>query len=120
MYSLYGLCEIATSLFAKIELTEELVAKNLKQMRELQRRGIKFDYYCIDTGWNDPLGDLKTFYPAHFPNGPEKSLKEIRDLGMKPLLWISPAAGPAVFRGGVANPRVPPDSESNVGTWGFF
>ena len=120
MYSLYGLCEIATSLFAKIELTEPLVMQSARRMRELQGRGIKFDYYCIDTGWNDPVGDLKTFHPANFPNGPDQALKAVRDLDIKPLLWISPAAGPAVFRGGVANPLVPPGGEDNVGVWGMY
>ncbi len=120
MYSLYGLCEIATSLFEKIELTEPLVTKNLDRLRQLQARGVKFDYYCIDTGWNDPVGDLKTFHPANFPGGPEKSLKTVRELGMKPLLWISPAAGPAVFRAGVTNPLVPPGGEDNNGTWGYY
>jgi hypothetical protein len=120
LYSLYGLCEIATSLFAKVELTEPLLMQSIDEMRELQGRGIRFDYYCIDTGWNDPVGDLKTFHPANFPNGPDKALKEVRDLGMKPLLWMSPAAGPAVFRAGVANPLVPPGGEDNVGVWGMY
>jgi hypothetical protein len=39
---------------------------------------------------------------------------------MKPLLWMSPAAGPAVFRAGVANPLVPPGGEDNVGLWGMY
>jgi hypothetical protein len=119
MYSLYGLCEIATGLYTKVELTEPLVMNSVKQLRDLQAREIRFDFYCIDTGWNDPLGNLKTFHPANFPKGPESALKAVRDLGMKPLLWMSPAAGPAVFRAGLDNPLVPYGGESNNGTWGF-
>jgi hypothetical protein len=94
--------------------------QSVEQMRALQKRNINFDYYCIDTGWNDPVGDLKKFHPANFPNGPEKSLKAVRELGMKPLLWMSPGAGPAVFRAGVQNPIVPPGGEDNNGTWGSY
>ena len=113
MYSLYGLCEIATSLYQKVELTEPLVLKNIEQLTALQGRGIKFDYYCIDAGWNDPRGDLKTFHPANFPHGSDRTFKEIHDLGMRPLLWISPAQGPAAFRFDVVNPMLTP--EDNIG-----
>jgi hypothetical protein len=118
LYSLYGLCEIATGLFEKIELTEKLLLGSIQTMRQLQAREIKFDYYCIDTGWNDPLGDLKTFHPANFPHGGEKSLEQIRELGMKPLLWISPAQGPPAFRPGVQNPLLKP--EDNIGASWFL
>lgn len=120
MYSLYGLAEIATGLFEKIELTEPLVMKNVDQMRDLQKRDIKFDYYCIDTGWNNPEGDLKDFHPTNFPNGPAKALGAIHELGMKPLLWISPACGPTVFRPGVGSPVVPQGGEDNTGIWGYY
>jgi hypothetical protein len=117
MYSLYGLCEIATGLFEKVELTEPLVMKNIEQMAALQKRDIKFDYYCIDTGWNDPNGDLKTFHPVNFPNGPDKALKGVRDLGMKPLLWMSPAQGPIAFRG---SSNVLLGEENNIGAVWFL
>jgi hypothetical protein len=120
MYSLYGLCEIASGLYPPVELTEGLVLKSVDQLRGLQSRGVRFDYYCIDTGWNDPAGDLKTFHPANFPHGEEKTLSEVRGLGMKPLLWMSPAAGPAVFRGGVANRILDPGGASNSGKWGYY
>lgn len=118
MYSLYGLCEIATSLYQKVELTEPLVQKNVEQLTTLKRRGIRFDYYCIDTGWNDPRGDLKQFHPTNFPRGSDQTFKTIHDLGMKPLLWISPAQGPAAFRFDVVNPLL--NLEDNVGASGFM
>lgn len=120
MYSLYGLCEIASGLYPPVELTEGLVMKSVEQLRALQSRGIRFDYYCIDTGWNDPAGDLKTFYPKNFPHGEAKPLAAVRELGMKPLLWMSPAAGPAVFRGGVSNRILDPGGASNSGKWGYY
>ena len=91
---------------------------NLKLITAMQKRGIKFDYYCIDTGWNDPLGDLKQFHPKNFPHGGEASLKAVRDLGMKPLLWISPAQGPPAFRFGTQNPLLKPDD--NIGAGWFL
>ena len=118
MYSLYGLCEIASSLNPTIELTESLVQGNLKQITVMRKRGIKFDYYCIDTGWNDPQGDLKQFHPKNFPHGGEASLKAVRDLGMKPLLWISPAQGPPAFRFGTTSPLLKP--EDNIGAGWFL
>lgn len=115
MYSLYGLAEIATGLFPKVELTDALLTQSIDRMRELKKRNITWDYYCIDTGWNDPHGDLKSFHPGNFPNGGERQVKEIRDLGMKPLLWISPAQGPAAFRPEAHHPTLPAGGEDNVG-----
>lgn len=118
MYSLYGLCEIATGLYEKVELTEPLVMKNLEQMTDLQKLDIKFDYYCIDTGWNDPSGDLKQFHPVNFPHGSDETFKKIHDLGLKPLLWMSPAQGPPAFRFGTPNAHLKP--EDNVGAGWFL
>lgn len=118
MYSLYGLCEIASGLYPPIELTEKLVMGSIDQLAAMKKRGIEFEYYCIDTGWNDPKGDLKTFHPANFPNGPEKALAGVRDLGLKPLLWISPAQGPPAFRFGTQNPLLKP--EDNIGASWFL
>lgn len=97
LYSPYGICEIAGA-HDTIEFTDDMLQDNLDQVEALQERGVRFEYYGIDTGWNNPVGDLTDFYPQHFPNGPEKGLARIKALGMKLTLWVSPGGGPGAFR----------------------
>ncbi|HZZ42959.1 MAG TPA: hypothetical protein VFE58_08475 [Tepidisphaeraceae bacterium] len=118
MYSLYGLCEIASGLYPRIELTESLLLNSIDQLTSFKKRAITFDYYCIDTGWNDPAGDLKNFHPANFPHGADKAFQAIHAIGLKPLLWISPAQGPPAFRFGTPNSFIKP--EDNIGASWFL
>lgn len=106
LYSAYGSYDSAGS--APTEGTEQLLLENLDQLERLQGRGIAFDYYAIDTGWNNPRGDLKDFDPDRYPGGPDRILARLRELGMKPGLWVSPSHGPAVFRPAVKRPDLAP------------
>ena len=106
LYSPYGIYDYAGT--EPTEVTEQLILDNLDRLEKLQERGITFDYYAIDTGWNNPTGDLKDFDPRNFPAGPARILARIRDLGMKPGLWVSPSHGPAAFRPDVIIPQWDP------------
>jgi len=85
------------------DVTEEIVLASLDNLEALQKRGVCFDYYFIDTGWSNLHGDLRDFDPRNFPDGPERLVKRIHDLGMKFGLWFSPTGGPMAFRPEIEN-----------------
>ncbi len=106
LYSPYGIYDFAGS--EPTDVTERLLLDNLDHLQGLRARGIAFDYYDIDAGWSDPVGDLTDFDPHNFPSGPATVFARIRDVGMKPMLWMSPSYGPAAFRPAVAAQRLAP------------
>lgn len=67
------------------ELTAELVAENLQQLRELRDAGADFDVYMIDDWW-EPT-DLAHFRTRTFPTGATPIGRAIREAGMEPGLW---------------------------------
>ena len=108
-YDIYGVYDNA-GLMNPTEVTEELVLDNLDDLERLQKRGIYFDYYFIDTGWSNHRGDLKDFDPSRFPKGPAKIVEQLRKLGMKIGLWVSPSAGPMAFVSAAGNPVLDPSA----------
>lgn len=119
MFHCYGIHDIA-GIEEPTDLTGEMLQENLAALEELCRRGIRFDRYWIDTGWYNPLGDLKDFDPRFFPDGPGRVFQRIRALGMAPGLWTSPASGPMGFHAGAPNPHLtsPADMCLAEGKWG--
>ncbi len=107
LYDVYGWHDIA-GIDHPTPVTEELVQRSLDALAEFQKRGITFDFYDIDTGWNNPDGDLTDFDPRLFPSGPEPIVQRIHDMGMKFGLWVSPAAGPMAFHPDAHNPALAP------------
>jgi hypothetical protein len=67
------------------ELTADLVAENLKQLRDLRADGGAFDVYMIDDWW-EPT-DLGAFRRRTFPDGHTPVAGAIRYSGMEPGLW---------------------------------
>ena len=104
-YNSYGIYDVA-SVEEPTYMTENMIMNNLADLETFRARGISFDYYYLDTGWNNPLGDLQDFNPKHFPNGPARVLERISELGMKVGLWTSPSSGAAAFIPGVFDPRL--------------
>ncbi len=105
LYDVYGWHDIA-GIDNPTPVTEELVQRSLDVLAEFQKRGIAFDYYVIDTGWNDPEGDLRDFDARNFPSGPAPIAARVAQMGMKFGLWVSPAAGPMAFHPGARNPAL--------------
>jgi len=101
-FNSYGIYDVA-SIENPTYMTEESIFESLDHLQRLKERGVNFDYYYLDTGWNNPSGDLIDFDPVNFPNGPSQVLEKIDSLGMKVGLWTSPAGGPAAFYPGVFN-----------------
>lgn len=70
-------------------LDDEQTLDVLDLLAEWQRKGIRFDYFTLDTGWVDPSSDLKRFRPIAYPNGPAEVIERIGALGMKLGLWFA-------------------------------
>jgi hypothetical protein len=70
-------------------LNDVEMLETMELLEKWQKRGIKFDYYVPDVGWQDWTGDLTRFWPHGFPEGPGKVIKRVNELGMKWGLWFA-------------------------------
>jgi hypothetical protein len=107
LYDVYGWHDIA-GIDNPTPVTEALVQRSLDVLAQFQERGITFDYYDIDTGWNNPDGDLRDFDARLFPSGPAPIVQRVQQMGMRFGLWVSPAAGPMAFHPDAMNPALLP------------
>src|SRR2546421_956137 len=48
-------------------------------LEKWQKKGVRFDYFTLDTGWVDPNSDLTRFRPTCYPNGPGKIVARVKD-----------------------------------------
>jgi hypothetical protein len=74
-------------------LDDEQTLEVLGHIAQLQKRGVNFDYFTLDTGWVDPASDLTQFKPTAFPHGPESVIRRIRSLHLKFGLWFATSWG---------------------------
>lgn len=95
-------------------LCDNQMLDTLKLLGKWQKRGVKFDYYVPDVGWQDWTGDLTRFWPQCFPEGPMKVIKRVNELAMKWGLWF--AATWADWSCGL-NPEVTPSRTIVPGGW---
>ena len=70
-------------------LDDEQTLDVLGRLEKWQKKGVRFDYFTLDTGWVDPNSDLTRFRPTCFPNGPGKIIERVNALGMKFGLWFA-------------------------------
>ncbi|MBI3923855.1 MAG: hypothetical protein HY318_20705 [Armatimonadetes bacterium] len=70
-------------------LDDEQALDMLDLLERWQKKGVRFDYLTLDTGWVDPNSDLTRFKPTCYPNGPEKITERVKALGMKLGLWFA-------------------------------
>ena len=68
---------------------DEQVLNLLDLLEQWQKKGVRFDYFTLDTGWVDPNSDLTRFRPTCFPNGPGEIVRRVNALGMKFGLWFA-------------------------------
>lgn len=68
-------------------LDDEETLDVLNVVARMQKRGVRFDYFTLDTGWVDPNSDLTRFRPSCYPNGPGEIIERVNGLGMKFGLW---------------------------------
>ncbi|MBN1422040.1 MAG: DUF4038 domain-containing protein, partial [Planctomycetes bacterium] len=69
-------------------LDDEQTLDVLDLLERWQEKGVRFDYFTLDTGWSDP-GDLMRFRPSCFPDGPARIVERVESLGMKFGLWFA-------------------------------
>lgn len=89
-------------------LDDEQTLDVLEHLAPLQRRGVKLDYFTLDTGWVDCASDLTRFKPTAYPQGPDAIIRRVRSLRLKFGLWFATGWGlqscwdhPAAFPDGV-------------------
>ncbi len=89
-------------------LDDEQTLDVLDHLATLQRRGVKLDYFTLDTGWVDAASDLTRFKPTAYPHGPDAIIRRVRSLRLKFGLWFATSWGlqscwdhPAAFADGV-------------------
>ncbi|MCL4401480.1 MAG: alpha-galactosidase, partial [Acidobacteria bacterium] len=64
-----------------------------KVVKGWQAKGLKLDFFTLDTGWPDNAGDLKEFSPTCYPDGPDKLIEGVHAMGMKFGMWFSVSWG---------------------------
>lgn len=89
MYSPLGWYDFTNPADQRPELTEQLVVDNLEQLSNLQHDGVRFDVYMFDDWWEP--SNLAHFRHRTFPNGHERTVRGVRELGMKVGLWVAPS-----------------------------
>lgn len=89
-------------------LDDEQTLDVLEHLATLQRRGVKLDYFTLDTGWVDATSDLTRFKPTAYPHGPDAIIRRVRSLRLRFGLWFATSWGlqscwdhPAAFADGV-------------------
>lgn len=82
-------------------LADQEVLNCQEVVRKWQQKGVKLDFFTLDTGWPQNDGDLTEFTATCFPDGPDQVVDGIHKLGMKFGLWFS------VSWGGWANGSYP-------------
>ena len=70
-------------------LNDEEMLETADLLQKWQKQGVTFDYYVPDVGWQDSTGDITRFWPHCFPDGPQKVIKRVNELGMKWGLWFT-------------------------------
>jgi hypothetical protein len=77
-----------------VRLTEEMTLGVLGTLARWQAdHAVSFDYYLLDAFWFEQPGDYMRFNPDTWPNGFDRALRQMRDLGLKPGLWLDTTGG---------------------------
>jgi hypothetical protein len=96
-------------------LNDNQMLETINLLQKWQERGVKFDFYVPDVGWQDRGGDLTRFLPNCFPDGPQKVINRVSKLGMKWGLWF--ASNRADWSVGL-NPKMTPSRiDAPGGRW---
>jgi hypothetical protein len=82
-----------------------------------QAKGVKLDFFTLDTGWPANDGDLTEFVNTCYPDGPSRIVDGVHQLNMQFGLWFSEGWGgwangsyPAIQPGAIPEPGSSPDS----------
>ena len=83
-------------------LNDSEVLDDQKVIKSWQAKGVKLDFFTLDTGWPANDGDLTEFVNTCYPDGPGAMVDGIHKLNMQFGLWFSEGWG------GWANGTYPP------------
>ncbi len=67
------------------KIDEKIILDNLNKINKLP---FKLNYFQIDDGWQESIGDWKE--NKKFPRGLKEMASRIKDAGIKPGIWIAP------------------------------
>ncbi len=73
----------------KVQLTEELAMRQLREIVRLRSQGVRIDAYVIDAYWFARDGGYRAWRQPHWPEGPDRWLAACREHGLLPGLWFS-------------------------------
>ena len=72
----------------KYQLNEEMARRIVQDLKKAKEKtGVTYDYYIMDNFWYTP-DSYDSFDERHWPEGPDRFLKELKDLGMEFGLWF--------------------------------
>ena len=74
-------------------LTDSEVLDCQRVVHGWQAKGVKLDFFTLDTGWPSNDGDLTEFANTCYPDGPKKMIEGVEQLGMRFGLWFSEGWG---------------------------
>jgi hypothetical protein len=74
-------------------LDDEQALHVLGVLERWRKKGARFDYFTLDTGWVDYGHDLTRFRPVAFPEGPQAVIGRVEAIGMKFGLWFATSWG---------------------------
>ncbi len=75
-------------------LNDSQVLDDQQVIRRWQEKGVKLDFFTLDTGWPANDGDLSEFVNTCYPEGPSHMIEGVHQLGMQFGLWFSQGWGP--------------------------
>lgn len=69
-------------------LDEKMALRLLGNLQKAKEEGVSFDYYLMDAKWFEDDRLYQSFKKWAWPQGPEKFLTELKNMGMKFGLWF--------------------------------
>jgi hypothetical protein len=88
IYDPLGLVDYCNPKDTLFHITEQIALDTVGMLERLAERGVDFDHYIIDVGWQDHASDLTWFKRDTFPNGPGRLVERLDRLGVKFGLWF--------------------------------
>lgn len=89
IFSAYSTWALHDELGDTVPLDEALVLRALDSLERWRAFDFFPQYFNIDYGWTDPELGYRHFYRERWPDGPERVLNRIREMGMSPGLWYA-------------------------------
>jgi hypothetical protein len=94
VYDPLGLVDTIDAKSPRFHFSEEVGLETVDTLQELRQRGVTFDYYVVDHGWQDTASDLTWFKPEDFPAGPNRLIDAVERTGSRFGLWFPTTFAP--------------------------